>query len=126
MYTVRMILSNIVCPASFAFVGRTKPSAAIIVDFFVDTVKPLCHFFRLYLFLLLFFNGTGFEAHFTYGGGLMATAACYDLMQTCKYYKGLMKKTELKQPSVSKAHDKIKYALKIYANSIYGALRFPQ
>mmetsp|Transcript_2713 Transcript_2713/g.7222 ORF Transcript_2713/g.7222 Transcript_2713/m.7222 type:complete len:926 (+) Transcript_2713:17548-20325(+) len=66
-----------------------------------------------------------YEAHFTHGPRV-ASSACRDLMSTRKVYKKLMKQTRNKDQVQSKVYDKIQYALKISANSMYGALSFPQ
>jgi DNA polymerase elongation subunit (family B) len=47
-------------------------------------------------------------------------------MMTRKVYKKKMRDTSTSDPSMSKAYDKIQYALKISANSMYGALSFAQ
>jgi len=66
-----------------------------------------------------------YEAHFTYGPRVSAVA-CKDLMDTRSIYKDLVKRNRTSDPARSRAYDKVQYALKISANSMYGALSFSQ
>jgi hypothetical protein len=38
---IRMVLSNMICPIHFAFVGRTEPSFAFFIVIVVDTFRAL-------------------------------------------------------------------------------------
>lgn len=64
-----------------------------------------------------------YEAHFTHGTRI-ASSACRVLMESRGVYKRLMKDTKTSDPVRSKAFDKLQYALKISANSMYGSLSF--
>ena len=70
-------------------------------------------------------RGPEHEAHFTQGPRITSTA-CKDLMSSRKVYKKLVRDTKISDASQSKAYDKVQYALKISANSMYGALSFAQ
>lgn len=66
-----------------------------------------------------------YEAHFTHGTNT-ASSACKELMDMRKVYKTKMKTVMHSEPSVAAAYDKVQYALKICANSMYGALSYGQ
>ena len=66
-----------------------------------------------------------YEAHFTHGSRIASTA-CRELMHARKIYKRKIRQVNDADPALSRSYDKVQYALKISANSMYGTLSFSQ
>ena len=71
-------------------------------------------------------NAMNFSAHFTYGTRV-CSESCRSLMQNRKHYKIMKSKSRLEKNKTQEAIcDQIQYALKISANSMYGALSYAE